>query len=110
MGIGVVSCRQDDELNTQNGSTDLSEMKTAGDDENNNSAKTDSTKTGLTPNDPPKNGTHWKTGDSLNLFNEVKDPPKIESQLKIDSTAITIIDDDIKDPPKNGTHWKSSGK
>ncbi|KNB61329.1 hypothetical protein [Chryseobacterium sp. Hurlbut01] len=92
LGILVVSCRQDNEVNNQNEENSFLQKKTIKDDllqnpestDNDNiSQKSDSTYVGVTPNDPPKNGTHYRLTDSLGVY--------------IDTT----------NPPKNGTHYKS---
>lgn len=92
LGILVVSCRQDNEVNNQNEENSLlnkealkRDFSKRSDSTNNENVaqKSDSTSTGIEPNDPPKNGTHYRLTDSLGVY--------------IDTT----------NPPKNGTHYKS---
>ena len=81
ISIIVVSCRQDNELSTQNEDKSLLQKESI---EGDLMQRPDSTHAGVNPNDPPKNGTHYKnTSDSLSL------------------------DEEITNPPKNGTHYKS---
>ncbi|WP_162089535.1 hypothetical protein [Chryseobacterium aquaeductus] len=54
----------------------------AGDEENSGTYSRDSANVIVTPTDPPKNGTHWRSSDSIQTT------------------------DDTTDPPKNGTHWR----
>jgi hypothetical protein len=75
--IIVVSCRQDNEPNTQREDSSLLKKANEGDFMKNS----DSSFVGVISTYPPKNGTHYKN-DSITL------------------------DDDINDPPKNGTHYK----
>lgn len=83
MGIVVVSCRQEADLDIQNDNINISEKIIENDAEGQQtSSRPDSTHVGVDPNDPPKTGTHWKVGDTIS------------------------ISTDPNDPPKTGTHWK----
>lgn len=109
IGVTLISCREDDNLISQEDKTNLLENKVSREDENQNSAnKSDSTEVGIDPNDPPKNGTHWRGRDSIIISNnETTDPPKNGTHWKIeDSIKVSIPNDNTVDPPKNGTHWK----
>ncbi|MCI3937046.1 hypothetical protein MQX03_07530 [Chryseobacterium aahli] len=88
ISISVVSCRQDEDLPVTElkfielQSKDIVEKKTSKkSDSISYSKSSDSTDTGITPSDPPKNGTHWRLNDSIKII-------------------------DVTDPPKNSTHWK----
>lgn len=90
ISISVVSCRQDEDLSAielksnELRPNDLLEKRISKkSDSSSYQNKVDSAGTGITPTDPPKNGTHWKIIDSL-------------------GTSY-----DPNDPPKNGTHWKT---
>lgn len=90
LGILVVSCRQDNEVNNQNEENSLLNKealkrdfsKKSDSTSNGNVAQSDSTSTGIEPNDPPKNGTHYRLTDSLGVYI------------------------DTNNPPRNGTHYK----
>lgn len=100
IGLASIACRQGEETFDQEEQVSLHE------NENQMSAK-DSTSTGFENNDPPKNGTHWKTTaeDTIKIIT-----PKsfIGGALDPNSSGSTIIDDtQPQDPPKNGTHWRA---
>lgn len=82
LGILVVSCRQDNEVNQNDENNFLQKEIVEGDV----MQRPDSLNIPVDPVDPtgpPKNGTHYKLTDSLDL------------------------DDDTNNPPRNGTHYKS---
>lgn len=98
ISILIVSCRQDDEIiKTEKDSS--AELK-ADEVENQSTSKMgDSIFTGITP----KNESHWKL-DSIIVSTDPNDPPKNGTHWK--ETDSTKISDDTTDPPKNGTHWR----
>ncbi|MCW3168157.1 hypothetical protein OMO38_06430 [Chryseobacterium sp. 09-1422] len=102
MGIAVISCRQDDDLSSEKNTKDFFEKKTLKEDEIQNAANRDSTN--IDPKEPPKNGTHWKIGDSINVSEDPTEPPKSGTHWKIGDTI--EISTDPTEPPKSGTHWK----
>ncbi|MBW8522870.1 hypothetical protein K0U91_15275 [Chryseobacterium chendengshani] len=62
MGLTLISCRQSEELSTNEEVTTNVQNITAKDKGNENPSEVarDSTDVNLDPNDPPKSGTHWK--------------------------------------------------
>lgn len=95
--IAVVSCRQDNELNTGK-----EEINTLQKEFNRDSMtmRPDSVYVGFDPNDPPKNGTHYRFMDSLSITN----PPKNGTHYKLKDSL--DVPGEITNPPKNGTHYK----
>lgn len=102
MGITVISCRQDEEMNSEKETSDFFEKITK-EDVHPEYASRDSSN--IDPKEPPKNGTHWKIGDSINVSDDPNEPPKNGTHWKNGDTI--QVSDDTNEPPKNGTHWKS---
>lgn len=100
IGLASIACRQGEETFDQEEQVSLRE------DGNQMNAK-DSTGSGFENNDPPKNGTHWKTAaeDTIkiisprNFVGEIADPGS--------GSNTTIDNGEPQDPPKNGTHWRA---
>lgn len=103
IGLASIACRQGEETFDQEEQVSLHE------DENQMNAK-DSTGSGsgFENNDPPKNGTHWKTASDDTI--KVITPKNLLGGL-LDSSSDTGIDNNDTDPPqnppKNGTHWRA---
>lgn len=103
IGLASIACRQSEEIFDQEEQVSLQQ------NENQMTAK-DSAQSGSSfdENDPPKNGTHWKTAsddkDSIkttppkNFVGNLLDPNSLDPGIG--------SDDEPKDPPKNGTHWR----
>ncbi len=83
LGILVVSCRQDNEVNNQNEENSLLQKEIVEGDVMQRPDSLNIPVDSVDPTGPPKNGTHYKLTDSLGLG------------------------DDTTNPPKNGTHYKS---
>lgn len=79
VSVSLLSCRQDDEATPKEENKSLSKpniWEDEGEIVSRDSILPEDDETV----DPPKNGTHWKSSDSLETV----------------------------DPPKNGTHWKTT--
>ena len=100
IGLASTACRQAEETLIEDEQVSLHQ------DENQMSAR-DSTSTGFENNNPPKNGTHWKTNSKDTI--KVIPPKSLVGNLTMDPTnsSSTIIDDQPQNPPKNGTHWRT---
>lgn len=103
IGLASIACRQDEETFDQEEQVSLHE------DENQMNAR-DSTSSNpnYDDNDPPKNGTHWKTNaeDTIKVIT-----PKSFIGDVLDTSSGTTPDNNDADPPqnppKNGTHWRA---
>jgi len=99
--ITVVSCRQDSEINTVKEEINMSQE----DITEGGMMSKDTLQNSLDPNDPPKNGTHYRIKDSIIIYADTTNPPKNGTHYK-GKDSLNYIDDNTN-PPKNGTHYKS---
>ncbi|MCX8525000.1 hypothetical protein OF897_13860 [Chryseobacterium formosus] len=94
IGVCITACRQsDDNLLEDDIQSSAQSNQTESQRPVNDSLATD----------PPRDGSHWKTTDSVKV-----NPPK-NFILKSDSIKLSVgIDDNgPKDPPRDGSHWKT---
>jgi len=102
IGLASIACRQGETLIED-------EQLSLHQDENQMNAR-DSTNSSPSydDNDPPKNGTHWKTAaeDTIKIITPKNFVGGLLDPNSSSSGAI-IGDDEPKDPPKNGTHWRA---
>lgn len=102
IGLTSIACRQGESLIED-------EQLSLHQEENQMSAK-DSTSAspGFENNDPPKNGTHWKTASDEDTIKVINPKNFVGGLLDPNSSIGAVIgDDEPKDPPKNGTHWRA---
>lgn len=101
VGLAMTSCRQTEDMLVEQ-----DEQVLLYNDQNQVTAK-DSTSTTITfeNNDPPKNGTHWRTAtDTI----KISAPITPKSSMGTSNSSGFELEDEPKDPPKNGTHWRAS--
>lgn len=100
VGLAMTSCRQTEEMLVEQ-----DEQVLLYDNQNQVTAKDSAATSGVAENDPPKNGTHWRTAtDTI----KISAPITPKSSMGTSNSSGFELEDEPKDPPKNGTHWRAS--